>query len=170
MLSRHWLEKYERTKEFRRLITLPCVESLKPGDEIMTPLLASRSRNRAKYLLAFAVTIAAGLASRRFPQYLPAFLGKYPGDALWSLMVFLGLAIIFPRASTARVGLAALGFSFGIETLKLCDAAWLVSIRDTTLGHLVFGSTFSWRNLAAYTIGVALGFIAELRFTATPSA
>src|SRR4051812_28395406 len=107
-------------------------------------LTESRCRRRMWYVIAFVVTIAAGLASRRFPQVLPEFLGKYPGDALWSLMVFFGLGAIFKRVSSLQLGLAALGFSFGIEFLKFWQAPWLVSIRHTTLGHLVFGDVFSW--------------------------
>jgi Protein of unknown function (DUF2809) len=76
-------------------------------------------------------------------------------------MVFFGLGIILNKASSLRLGLAALGFSFGIEALKLCQAPWLVSIRHTTLGHLVFGHVFSWQNLVAYTIGVLVGVLVE---------
>ncbi len=130
----------------------------------MAMLGETRSRRRTRYLIAFMVTIVAGLASRRFSQVLPAFLGKYPGDALWSLMVFFGLGIIFKQASSLKLGCAALGFSFGIEALKLWQAPWLVSIRRTTLGHLVFGHVFSWQNLVAYTVGILVGLIVEVLF------
>ncbi|MGZ4963392.1 MAG: ribosomal maturation YjgA family protein [Limisphaerales bacterium] len=130
----------------------------------MAMLAETRSRKRAWYLIAFVVTIVAGLASRRFSQVLPALLGKYPGDALWSLMVFFGLGIIFKQLSSLRLGFAALGFSFGIETLKLWQAPWLVSIRQTTLGHLVFGHVFSWQNLVTYTVGILAGLLVEVLF------
>lgn len=130
----------------------------------MNALLKIRFRKRSWYLVAFVLTIVAGLASRRFSQVLPSFVGKYPGDVLWSLMVFFGLGAIFRRASSLLLSVGALGFSFGIEALKLCDAPWLVSVRHTTLGHLVFGSIFSWQNLVAYTIGIMLGLGIELRF------
>lgn len=113
-------------------------------------------------MLALVATIAAGLASRRFPQVLPGFLGKYPGDVLWSLMVFFGLGVIFKRASSLQLASGALGFSFGIEVLKLWQAPWLVSIRHTALGHLVFGHVFSWQNLIAYTVGIVVGLTLEV--------
>lgn len=50
--------------------------------------LATKTRNRRWYLVALIVVIAAGLASRRYAWLFPACLGKYPGDALWALMVF----------------------------------------------------------------------------------
>src|SRR6266850_3342051 len=130
----------------------------------MAMLLEARFRKRGWHLLAFIATIAAGLASRRFlPVDLP-YVGKYPGDALWSLMVFLGMGIIFNKASSLQLGFGALGFAFGIEALKLYQAPWLTSIRHTTLGHLIFGHVFSWQNLVAYTVGVLVGVVAELLF------
>ena len=119
----------------------------------------SRPPSRTWYILACVVTIAAGLGSRHFPQLLPEFLGKYPGDALWTLMVFFGLGAIFRPASRVRLALLALGFAYGIEILKLYRAPWLVNARQTTLGHLIFGSVFSWQNLVAYTIGVIVGVL-----------
>lgn len=130
----------------------------------MSTLLETRSRRRTWYLIAFGLTIFAGLASRRFPQLLPSFVGKYPGDVLWSLMVFFGLGAIFRSASSVLLSVEALGFSYGIEGLKLCTAPCLVQIRNTTMGHFVFGSVFSWQNLVAYTIGVVIGLMIEVFF------
>jgi hypothetical protein len=128
----------------------------------MRMLLKARFRNRAWYLLAFVATIGAGLISRQFPQILPAFAGKYPGDVLWALMVFFGMGAIFRHASSLQLGVGALGFSFGIELLKLCQAPWLANIRHTTLGHLIFGYAFSWQNLVAYTAGIIAGLVVEV--------
>lgn len=114
-------------------------------------------RPRLGYAFGVAATIGAGLASRRFPQTVPDFLGKYPGDVLWALMVFLGLGVIFSRAPTLRIAVTALSFSFAIEFLKLSSAASLVAARNSTWGHLVFGHVFAWQNLVAYTVGVGLG-------------
>jgi hypothetical protein len=127
----------------------------------MSVLLQPRLRSRICYLFAILATIAAGLTSRRFPGLLPSSLGKYPGDALWSLMVFFGWAIIFRKAPSALIAALALATSFAIETLKLYQSPGWDNLRHTTLGHLIFGHAFSWQNLIAYTIGVALGLIAE---------
>ena len=128
----------------------------------MAMLWKPRIRKRKWYLLAVVATIVTGLASRRFSYLLPAFAGKYPGDALWSLMVFLGMGVIFNKTSSLRLGSGALVFSFGIEALKLCRIPWLAGIRHTTLGHLVFGHVFSWQNLVAYSVGVLAGVVAEV--------
>ena len=127
----------------------------------MNSLLQARCRKRTWYLLAFVLTIATGLASRRFPHMLPEALGKYPGDVLWALMVFFGMAVIFNKVPSFELGCRALAFSFGIEALKLCQAPWLVNLRHTTLGHLVFGHVFSWRNMVAHTLGILAGLLVE---------
>jgi hypothetical protein len=118
-------------------------------------------RNRPAYLLALGLVIGLGLLSRRFG--LPSLLGKYPGDALWALMVFLGWGILFPNAPTARVGACALGVCLGIEVLKFYHAPWIEALRNAPGGRLVFGYAFSWANLVAYCVGTGLGLAAEKR-------
>lgn len=117
--------------------------------------MARRSRVRA--LVAAAITIALGLASRRFPGLFPAALGKYPGDALWALMVFFALCAWRPDRSTIRLAATALLVSFAVEFSQLIHAPWLDAVRRTTLGHLALGSAFSWIDLLAYTIGIGVG-------------
>lgn len=118
-------------------------------------------RIRAWYVLAVVVTIALGLASRHFRGALPEMLGKYPGDALWALMVFFGWGAVLPRASTARIALLTLGVCLAIEMLKLYQAPWIVGIRHSTPGHLVFGQVFAWANLIAYAVGTAVGTLID---------
>jgi threonine/homoserine/homoserine lactone efflux protein len=118
----------------------------------------SGPRSRPVLLAATIVTIALGLASRRWPV-LPDVLGKYPGDCLWALMVVLLLGALFPRTPTRTLVLVAAGFSLLIEGLKLVPA--LEPLRDHPLGHLVFGHVFSWLNLVAYAIGIAFGAVID---------
>jgi hypothetical protein len=118
-------------------------------------------RRRISYILAVIFVLLLGLASRRYPALFPAILGKYPGDVLWALMVFLGWGIIFPRRSTFQIFLCTLAASYCVEFCKFYRAPWIDNVRDSTVGHLVLGSTFSWENLIAYTIGASIGAVAE---------
>ena len=102
-------------------------------------------------------TIALGLATRKFPGLLPAFLGKYPGDALWATMVFFLWGLVLPKASIARVAALALATSWIVEFAQFIQVPWLVALRSTTIGHLILGSTFHAPDLVAYTLGVGLG-------------
>ena len=112
-------------------------------------------RSRPLYVLLVLAVIAAGLASRRYPFLLPAQFGKYPGDALWALMVMLLYGLARPGWSIGRVAAAALATSFAVEFSQLYQADWINAVRHTTLGHLVLGSTFHAPDLLAYSAGVA---------------
>lgn len=122
------------------------------------------SRSRLLLFLGCIAVIVLGMASRKFPFLFPAVLGKYPGDALWALMVFIGLAFIRPRASTARLSILAFAVSCADEFSQLYQASWINAIRHTTIGHLVLGSTFSWIDMGAYAVGVLIGAILDILF------
>ena len=113
-------------------------------------------RSRPHLVLAAAAAIALGLASRKFPAFVPSLLGKYPGDALWSMVVYWGIAWLKPTLAPRHVALLALAISYADEFSQLYQAPWLNHLRATTLGHLILGSTFSCLDLLAYTAGVAL--------------
>lgn len=117
----------------------------------------SHRRPPAIQIALILATIAVGLATRKYPGLLPTFLGKYPGDALWATMVFFLWGLVLPKASVARVAGLALATSWIVEFAQWIQLPWLVSIRATTIGHLVLGSTFHAPDLVAYAIGVGLG-------------
>ncbi|KQV48082.1 hypothetical protein ASC95_19110 [Pelomonas sp. Root1217] len=119
-------------------------------------------RSRPLYAFLVLAVIAAGLASRRYPFLLPAQLDKYPGDALWALMVMMLCGFAKPGWPIARTAGAALATSFAVEFSQLYQADWINAVRHTTLGHLVLGSGFNAMDLLAYSAGVAVGAAAEL--------
>jgi Protein of unknown function (DUF2809) len=124
--------------------------------KITTPI----HRHKFWYALAIFVVILVGLGSRHYPQ-----LGKYPGDALWTIVVFLLLGFALPRVSTLKVTALALFISYAVEFAQLYRAPWLVGIRSTTIGHLILGSDFGWGDLAAYTIGALIALVVETLIT-----
>ena len=116
-------------------------------------------RSRTIYAAAVIGVILLGLASRTYPWIFPASLEKYPGDALWALMVLLILGFIWPKLPATWLAIFALVVSFTVEFGQLYRSMWLTAVRETTLGHLVLGSTFNPIDLVAYAIGVCIGFI-----------
>jgi hypothetical protein len=118
-------------------------------------------RNRTFYALLIVGTIAAGLATRSTLFYMPRIFGKYPGDCLWAVMMFLGVGMIFPALSTPRTAGLAVLICFVVETMKLLPWDWLSSIRQTTVGHLMLGHAFTWQNYVAYSVGVILASLGE---------
>ena len=104
---------------------------------------------------------ALGLGSRRFGAYLPGFVATYAGDVLWALAAFLGIGLVWSRASTGRVAAMALGVCLGVELSQLYHAAWIDSVRRTTVGGLVLGFGFLWSDLVCYAVGVGAGVLLE---------
>ena len=123
--------------------------------------LVKPERRPLLQLAATVLVIALGLASRAFPQWLPDSLGKYPGDALWAMMIVFALGMIATRMRTWQLALWSLLICFAVEFSQLYQAPWIVELRAHTLGHLVLGSFFGWADLIAYTAGVAVAAIID---------
>ena len=107
--------------------------------------------------MALVAVVLAGLGSRVKAVGLPYFVSKYAGDALWALMVFVGLGLIWPRWRTGIVAIVAAVICAGVECSQLYHAPWIDGIRRNFVGHLVLGDTFGWGDLAAYAVGIACG-------------
>jgi hypothetical protein len=120
------------------------------------------NRNRFYYFLFILATIALGLSSRHYANYLPAWNKEYLGDALWALMVFFMAGFIFPQKSTMWIAVLALIFSFSIEFSQMYHAPWIDSIRNTRLGGLVLGYGFLWSDLICYCSGIGTGLLLEV--------
>ncbi|KAA0766607.1 DUF2809 domain-containing protein [Bacillus sp. SH5-2] len=120
-------------------------------------------RNRLRYAMFTIIVIILGLSSRKFAFVLPDLLNDYLGDALWALMIFIGFGFLFPKIETKKLAVISLLFCYGIEMSQLYHAPWIDSIRTTTLGGLVLGYGFLWSDLIAYTIGVGIGILLELK-------
>jgi hypothetical protein len=118
-------------------------------------------QQRLPVMVALGVVIGLGLASRTYDGLFPNALGKYPGDALWTVAVYLGWKLVFPAMAPWKLGLMALGQSVGVEFLQLYHAPWLDGIRGNRFGHLLFGSTFNPMDLVAYTVGATAVFLID---------
>lgn len=129
--------------------------------EQFRPDRRGRARHRGLYAAWVAAVICAGLASRSESVALPAFAAKYAGDALWALMVFLGLGLLLPARPTATLAGLAAAVCVAVECSQLYHAPWLDAARRTWLGRMTLGDTFGWGDIAAYLVGIASGGAAE---------
>lgn len=104
-------------------------------------------RNRLLYALMIIVVIILGLCSRKLINVLPNFLNIYLGDALWALLIFIGVGFIFREMESKIVALVGISFCYLIELSQLYHANFIDNIRKTTLGGLVLGYGFLWSDL-----------------------
>lgn len=119
-------------------------------------------RNRIIYSLIVIVMIVLGIWSKKAHTFIPAFLNDYIGDSLWAAMIFFCFGFIFDTMNTKKVALGSILFCYIIEFSQIYHADWIDNIRNTTLGRLVLGYTFSWTDLIAYAFGIGIAIIFEM--------
>ncbi len=114
------------------------------------------NRSRPRVAIALAATIAAGLASRRWPLPVPFALAI--GDALYATAVWFGAALVAPRTPRRTLIAAAFGLSALVEISQLVHWPWLDHVRGTLPGRLLLGQGFQTSDLLAYAVGVAFAW------------
>lgn len=114
--------------------------------------------NAARCAIALVATIALGLLSRAVT--LPGLLAEHTGDALYTVAVFWGLALLRPRTGAAILAATAWLLSAAVEFAQTLDWQWLTSLRATRLGALVLGQGFQWADLVAYAAGACCAWAA----------
>ena len=121
-------------------------------------------RSRPVYASAVLVVIAPGCGPGRTRPGCRGRWQKYAGDALWGLVVFLGVGLVLHGLPTRAAAGLAVAFACAVEASQLVHAQWLDAVRGTLPGGLVLGTpaaTFAWGDIAAYLAGIAAGTVAE---------
>lgn len=122
------------------------------------------NRNRALQAFNIIIVIILGLASRRYGELLPAWLGAYSGDVLWGLMVYFIVGFLLPKHKIFYITLIAIIFSTLIEISQLYHAPWIDVIRSNRLGGLILGYGFLWSDIVCYAFGITVGAAIEFVF------
>lgn len=117
------------------------------------------TKPRRTYLFLASVTIAAGLIVHLAGDALGAGLRDVTGDALWAAMMLWLISALLPHVRVFTRALTAYGVCVAVEYSQLVHMPTLNAIRSTRVGHLVLGSDFDARDLAAYCIGVSSAFL-----------
>ncbi|MBR1667763.1 MAG: DUF2809 domain-containing protein [Bacteroidaceae bacterium] len=102
-------------------------------------------------LIGIIVLIPIGLYSRRL-----SWIPDETGDALWAMMVFCLWRIILARKGLKLIAIISLAHSFLVEFSQMIRWHWLVSFRNTFIGHMMLGQGFLWIDLLAYLIGIVI--------------
>jgi hypothetical protein len=104
------------------------------------------------------LVVVLGILSRQISA-VPLFVG----DILYAVMVYFGCRVLFVHFVHSKKIIVPLVICYLIELQQLSDASWLVSIRNTTLGHYALGQGFLWSDLVCYAVGVGIGFLLDYK-------
>jgi hypothetical protein len=128
-------------------------------------------RRQRFWVLAMAIIIAAGMASRVFHSGW-RIVDKYLGDALYAAMGFAMISL-FGVAGVFRRALLAMAVMTALELFQLTGIP-ATMLRTGTLPVRVIarllGTEFSFRDLLAYAVGIAAICLVEKLRVSTSSA
>ncbi len=100
-------------------------------------------------IIGIILLIPIGLISRRI-----GWIPTETGDALWAMMVFCLWRIVLHNKKLPTVAITSLAHCYLVEFSQMITWRWLVSFRQTFIGHMMLGQGFLWIDLLAYSIGI----------------
>ncbi|WP_081835012.1 MULTISPECIES: DUF2809 domain-containing protein [unclassified Bacteroides] len=100
-------------------------------------------------IIGIILLIPIGLISRRI-----GWIPTETGDALWAMMVFCLWRIVLHNKKLPTVAIVSLVHCYLVEFSQMITWKWLVSFRQTFIGHMMLGQGFLWIDLLAYSIGI----------------
>lgn len=112
---------------------------------------------RPALLLAATVVVILGLAIHFFVAGDTASL---VADALYTVLVYLVLAFILPKAGRHWMAIAAFAVSALVELAQLTGIPEQLAVGFPP-SRLVFGTTFSALDLVAYAVGAVAVYFAD---------
>ena len=113
---------------------------------------------RLHAILFVAVTIPVGIAWRMAPLHLPFFAWKYGGSVLWTFALYGCVVAVLPRLRPGGLALLTALLALLVELSRLVHQPLLNAFRGTLAGKLILGRIFSFKDIAAYWLAVALLF------------
>lgn len=106
-----------------------------------------------RFALIFAIEVAIALFFRD-PWIRPLL-----GDVL-VVMVIAYAIHAFVAIPFRKIAIGTLIFAYSIEFLQGLHLIEILGWQNSQLAHLTLGSTFDWRDLIAYTIGITIAIVA----------
>ena len=114
---------------------------------------------RIIYFIIFIFLAWLALATRSHPQWFHPLIAAYGGDTIWAGMFLFFLRMIFLKPALWKLALICYTLGVADECTQLYRAPWANTIRQTTVGRLLFGAGFLWSDILCYATGTLLAFI-----------
>jgi len=115
------------------------------------------SRYFLTFLLLFSSEVCIAVFSKNH------FIRYFIGDVLVVALLYCFIRS-FIENSIYKTIIAVLAFSFLIEALQYINFIEYIGLKKYQLAKLILGTTFSWGDMLAYTIGALFILISEKLF------
>lgn len=113
---------------------------------------------RLALLISMGMIVPLGYVVR-FYQGGQAWLSDAFGSIAYEIFWILLVVFLFPQVSLLRTAIGVCLVTCGLEFLQLWQPPFLQVARDTLVGRLILGNTFSWSDFPSYFVGSVLGWI-----------
>lgn len=84
-----------------------------------------------------------------------AFIRPYIGDLLVVILIYAIVRAFF-KISILTTAIGVLIFSFTVEVLQYFKVVEILGLGSSSLARTIIGTTFSWEDLVAYSMGVVI--------------
>jgi len=105
-------------------------------------------------LLLFIIEFIIGV------DFHDSIIRPYGGDFLVVILIYCFVKS-FVNTPVAGTGLAVLLFSYMVEVSQHFHLVTLLGLQDSKLARILLGTSFSFNDLLAYTLGIGLVLVAE---------
>lgn len=105
-------------------------------------------------LLLLAIEIIIGLFVH------DAVVRPWGGDFLVVILIYCGVKS-FIDSPVRTTALAVLLFAYVVETLQYFHIARVLGVERYALARIIIGTSFSWTDMLAYTLGIGLVLVVE---------
>ncbi|MFK7807374.1 MAG: DUF2809 domain-containing protein, partial [Saprospiraceae bacterium] len=70
----------------------------------------------------------------------------------------------FWNTSLEVIALSVLIFAYGVELAQFFNIVGVLGLEGNSFAEIIIGTSFSWEDMLAYTLGVALIYFLDKRF------
>lgn len=88
------------------------------------------------------------------------FVRPYLGDTLVVILIY-SLVRSFVNSDISPTIIAVLLFSYCVEVMQYFNVVDLLGLGGSEFARIIFGTSFAWADMVAYTVGAAIIAIAE---------
>lgn len=84
-----------------------------------------------------------------------SFIRPYIGDLLVVILLYAIVRAFF-KVSIMTAAIGVLIFSFAVEVLQYFKVVEILGLGSSPLARTIIGTTFSWEDLVAYSLGILI--------------